>query len=647
MSLPGLSLGATSFIFTTTRGRQCTAILKVVRSSNVLTATGRNSRLPAATTTTTTTSTTEETTREENTAPVNTSASPSPSLQDSILPSSTSATSTPAITSTSPPVPLTSTALAEESSAGQETYTDLETETSSETSIAKATASGILPGDAVATSPASTVANVQPSSANNVVQAKETPSIIPTTSSVPSTNRNSEAAKVAGGVLSGLVVLSLVGLFFWLWRRRRLNKRRSTLLTPLGPGPQDDSAEKAPYIINRRSIGPTPVFVKARAALGYSVKKIQKHISQAFSESSNIRLSPSNRPQSQGLLRTHGRNPSLVSTNGVKETQSLKESISNWWYRVASHVPISRRLPIMRNDHVVRDTSADSETTSERQARLQFQPDFLTLLAMDDSDLGREDQGQRRLSVSRQGSGQTRDKAQALQPLHLSEDNKSLRDNSTLSHISAIPAPLAAGSRPDNSFGDLHNATVVTRPPTVTAYRTEDRRRGQSWGQSVSIDTSASTTANTSPSRQPSIRTYRESIDSFTTHRNKFRSDPFDLERPELLGHNVGGVSRAVGVGVGESDAASSSNSRRRSSSSSSSNVQTAAGPRHPPSAHTRQESLGGSSRYSYSSSVVSLDNGWSTPGPDVGPASTGSGGTGSYGRLKGASAGRGVGRAI
>lgn len=87
----------------------------------------------------------------------------------------------------------------------------------------------------------------------------------------------------------------------------------------------------------------------------------------------------------------------------------------------------------------------------------------------------------------------------------------------------------------------------------------------------------------------------------------------------------------------------------------------TAIGPiRHPPSVHTRQESLGGggggggSSRYSpsYSSGVVSSlgnDDGWNDPGPDVGPASSSSA-AGGYSRVRGASVtsgGKYVGRAM
>ncbi|KAJ4421500.1 hypothetical protein N0V85_000148 [Neurospora sp. IMI 360204] len=261
---------------------------------------------------------------------------------------------------------------------------------------------------------------------------------------------------------------------------------------------------------------------------------------------------------------------------------------------------------------------------------------------MDNGDLDREPQGQgqQHLSVTRQDSGSgSRDKVPTTRLPHLDERENPFRDNNTLSHISAIPAPLAGvatGGHSDNNpfsdpypIRDLHSnkVTTISRPPTATTYRAEDRCRRSSRGQSIN----ASTTAN--PTRQPSTRTYRESIDSFTTHRNKFRSDPFDLERPELLG----GVPQTV-TSQGISAAAA------------------AAGPsvRHPPSAHTRQESLGGSSRYSYSSRVVSLDDEWNDPGPDVGPASLGSGGTGGYGRLRGASVsvgrgGRGkiVGRAM
>ncbi|KAK1774039.1 hypothetical protein QBC45DRAFT_455055 [Copromyces sp. CBS 386.78] len=563
MSSPSPPSGAMSFIFTTTRGKRCTAILKAVQSSSVRTATGHNSRLPATTTTSATaveatTTAIGVTTRGENSLPINASASPPPPFDDPPVPILTSTPSTSATTSIIPTNTSTSSPFL----------------TSLGASIVEVTASEIFPDDAVATPFASTATNLQPSSDNNAAQATETPSIIPTLSSVPSTNSKSEAAKVAGGVLSGLVVLSLIGLLFWLWRRRRLQKRRST-----SPRTNPDGNEKKPYIISRRSIGPTPVLVKAKAALGYNSKKIRERISQSFSEGSIRILSPSNRQQSQGLLGTHGRNPSLFFTNSVKGTGLVKVSISNWWSRITSHMYTSKR----HNDEVVRDRYSDTGNTSERQTRLQYQPDFLTLIRIDEDDLGREVQGQQRVSGSR-------DKPPTTQLLHPDERNNPFRDPNTLSHVSAIPAPLAAAGGPsDNPFSD-----PVPRPPNSN--QRPHRRPPPPPGNTAKIN----------PSRQPSTRTYRESINSFTTHRNKFRSDPFDLERPELLCHGVPQVMASQGTA-------------------------TTGGPRHPPGAHTRQESLGGSSRYSYPSGV-------NDPGPDVGPASARNGGNGAYGRVRGGS---------
>ncbi|KAK3951565.1 hypothetical protein QBC32DRAFT_371011 [Pseudoneurospora amorphoporcata] len=514
MSSPSPPSGGMSFIFTTTRGKRCTAILKAVQSSSVRTA--RATILGSI----------GVTTREENSLPINASASPPSPFDDPPVPILMSTPSTSATTSIIPTNTSTSSPLLVTSSPGpEEASTDQETATSLGASIVEVTASEISPDDAVATPFASTATNLQPSSDNNAAQATETPSIIPTLGSVPSTNSKSEAAKVAGGVLSGLV------------------KRRSTLLTPLGTGPgtNPDGNEKKPYIISRRSIGPTPVL------------------------------------QSQGLLGTHGRNPSLFFTNSVKGTGLVKASISNWWSRITSHMYTSKR----HNDEVVRDRYSDTENTSEMQTRLQYQPDFLTLIRIDEDDLGREVQGQQRVSGSR-------DKPPTTQLLHPAERNNPFRNPNTLSHVSAIPAPLAAAGGPsDNPFSD-----PVPGPPTATSDRTDDhRRRRQSRGQSISGNT-----AKINPSRQPSTRTYRESMDSFTTQRNKFRSDPFDLERPELLCHGVPQVMASQGTA-------------------------TTGGPRHPPGAHTARRAWV-----------------WNDPGPDVGPASARNGGNGAYGRVRGGS---------
>lgn len=364
-----------------------------------------------------------------------------------------------------------------------------------------------------------------------------------------------------------------------------LRKRRSTMLTPLDVASSFDRDEKGPYIINRGSIGPTPMAAKLKAAVGYNVKKFQRRMSHMVTKSNGGAHSVNlDRGTSQFMdpVGTRNRSNSSVLSGGPKER------FMDWWSRLTDNMKFNWR----RDRGANMDDFAIVSGDREKNTRLGSQPDFLTLLGMDDGELDREAQ-RRRASISRKnGSSSSTDNFLGGISLNFgSSSDNPFSDANALAHTSAQPAPLAV-SGANNPFSDANAIRdppgAVPKPNTYVA----DIRRSR--GQTVGAATS----------RQPSTlynsRESTGSVESFNGRRNKFRSDPFDLERPELLAG-----ARAAKNSIASSTAGTAGSEPRNSQI------------RRPPGAHTRSESF--TSKYS---SGISMGD-WSDPGPDVGPAAS------------------------
>lgn len=410
---------------------------------------------------------------------------------------------------------------------------------------------------------------------------------------------------VAGGVIGGVVAISLFAFFIWWWRRRRLRKRRSTLLTPLDLVSSFDRDEKGGYVITRGSIGPTPVTEKVRAALGSNFKKIRGHIRNRTAPSVNL-----DRGTSQFIDPASTRSRANSGIIGVEPT--AKDRFRGWWTGLG--------MKSTRRGNSIQERSPGA--AQEKKAGLGAQPDFLTLLNMDDRELDREAQ-RRRASISRlNGSASSTDNFLGGLDLSFGSDNP-FSDANAIAHTSAKPAPLAVNQNSAaNPFSDTNAIRDPSPPmPKPTTYVANIRR---------------SRSNSTVAGRQPStVYNYnnRESIGSLRSmatattanQRNKFRSDPFDLERPELLGGAATTTTKTT-TNLPRINSISTTNS---STAATAGSTQTP-DPRPPGRARTRADSF--TSRYSkyskYSSGVSDGDaaasmGDWSDPGPDVGPAAT------------------------
>ncbi|KAF7520218.1 hypothetical protein G7054_g12849 [Neopestalotiopsis clavispora] len=388
----------------------------------------------------------------------------------------------------------------------------------------------------------------------------------------------STTVAVVGGVVGGVVAFALIAFLVWFWRKRIRQKRRSTLLTPLGPESGfGNASEKVPYSISRNSIGPTGLAEKLKAAVGVNVRKIKGRFG-GHSRSPSVNM---NRGNSQYLER-----PAHSRETSADFGTSAKDRLLGFFGRFND---------IARSE---RDDNLSSSTRDMKPmaARSNSQPDFLTLLSMDDKQLAAQ-AGQGRTSMSNPRRSQSAGSNEHfLGRLNLDFDSANpFSDDNAMLRDSAKVAPLTI-MNPDNPFSDAN----AVRPPTATkqagpATYVQNIRRSR--GMSVGGATTRPPSTNA-----PSVwRESSASVESFATRRNKFRSDPFDLDRPELLSSSAGSVpmlprdSRASG------------------------GVRVSGGPLPPHPAHTRNPSLTSSK---YSSGVTSIDQ-WSDPGPDVGPASS------------------------
>ncbi|OLN94195.1 hypothetical protein CCHL11_02865 [Colletotrichum chlorophyti] len=420
------------------------------------------------------------------------------------------------------------------------------------------------------------------------------PSLAPTSSAAPDVNLpppglnpGTAAASpviIASSVVGAVAVVGLFGFLLWFWRKRILKKRRSTLLTPLSVDPSFRDREKS-YVIDRDSLGPTPRSTKLKAALGYNFKRFRGQVGVLLRRN---RDSSSTGDRSHFMnVSQHSRNNSTLSNHaGPRHVVTTRDRLSDWWDRLTADMKFNWLLRGDRKPQ--KDTFSSVRNVGERNPANGGQPDFLTLLGMDDREVEREAQ-RRRLS---RGQGSAGSADHFLGGLGLSFDHAAANpfaDINALPHDSAKPAPLTVVNPTTNPFSDANaiSAPAVAAKPPTTYIADVRRSRGTSIGGITTRSPSGSTY---SPRLDSMYRDSMQSVESFATRRNKFRSDPFDLERPELLGN-------------------------RSNPTSSNYSQPDGVAPQVPGSAHTRAGSF--SSKYS---SGVSMD-GWSDPGPDVGPS--------------------------
>lgn len=432
-----------------------------------------------------------------------------------------------------------------------------------------------------------------------------------------SSNPKLTAAPVVGGVLGAAGLIAIVALIFWFFRRRRRTKRDS-LLTPLTTGRRSEF-----YEIDNGSVGPTPRGEKLKAAVTYQTGRLRNaaagiksgvagigaslksKVGGARSNTPSVNLNRGNSQFIDGPIPQHSRNNSTLSR--ATDHLSAKDKFSDWWERFTENISFNWHL--RKNASEPADPFAAARGMTEKQATLNNPPDFSQLLGMDDRDLQLQAE-RRRASLA--GNTSSLPQLGSL-GLDFGSDDPF-----------ADPVKPSAGWRPPNPSANASSNPFVDPPsrphatvPKASTYIAEIRR---SRGQSVDATTTsnnASSAVNNSAYRPPSTAvasrypssiapsrdSYRDTVFSTfsagNARKGKGRSDPFDLERPELWRPR---------------DVVGSKDMYPRPLNS---GVQNG----HVSVAQPRIISTTGTYTSKYSSGVSSIGD-WGEPGPDLGPGS-------------------------
>ncbi|KAI2469180.1 hypothetical protein F4781DRAFT_237777 [Annulohypoxylon bovei var. microspora] len=406
---------------------------------------------------------------------------------------------------------------------------------------------------------------------------------------------------IAAGVVGGIIIISLIAFVIWLWRKRKMQERRSTLLTPLSPDTTFRDREKGPYLIDRSSVGPTPMSEKLFALVGMKYKKLRGRVndivarSNSPSPSVNLDRGTSQFGPPDGA---HSRSNSNAGVIGAPPT--TKGRFVDWWGRLAEDGNFNWRL---RHESKAEPMNNESyavprSTDNDNRPRVGSQPDFLTLMNMDDRQL--EQAARRRNSArgSQRRSISVGNEQHFLGGLGLNFDDP-FSDVNAIGNNTAKAKPIVV-SAANNPFSDANAITapsVAANGGLATYVQNVRRSRGHSVATGgINRQPSNAGARLNSVMNSSMYRESNASISTVGTRRNKFRSDPFDLDRPDLLSANSSfdATVRDPRVSYGSRPM-----------------------PNTPKAAHVRTESF----TSKYSSGVSMSMSQWSDPGPDVGPA--------------------------
>ncbi|KAH7018284.1 uncharacterized protein B0I36DRAFT_37461 [Microdochium trichocladiopsis] len=408
-------------------------------------------------------------------------------------------------------------------------------------------------------------------------------------------------AAVAGGV-AGTVVLIGILAFLFCWRRRRRNGPRS----PGSPASTERGIrEKAPYVITRTSIGPTPVSEKFKASMVYKYQQASLHMvelgvraAEAIGLRKRTDVDLDRGPSQYGPLMAGGHSRNNSGFGLPPATLVPKRDFPDWWDRLTEDE--AQNWTIKPEDGGAQPSRQPADQTTDRSS-IRASSNVMGANAVSNQDPP-PPIPTRKGPIANDGApapktggtlqptkapasgrpGQPRQAAPSdhfLSNLGLNFDPADpFSDVNSMSHVSAMVMPLSAPTGTD-PFSDAN--AIPTNPQA---------RGPANYVQGVQHARRES--RNAVMRRQQAESVYRDSAvseESFQTRRNRVRSDPFDLDRPEL---------RAAMP----PNAADLANKAKE--------------PAPPRQAHVRTHS---SSSSKYSTHTVS-EAAWSEPGPDIGP---------------------------
>jgi len=420
-------------------------------------------------------------------------------------------------------------------------------------------------------------------------------------------------APMVGGIVGSVALVGVIGVIFWFFRRRRRNKRDS-FLTPL-----TTSDEKTFYEIDNRSLGSGNGSGKWTG--GYQSERLGEKvagwkagvmgISASFkskvlarSATPNVNLNRGNSQFLDGRIPQHSRTSSTVSETPL----TVKDRLYDWWDRFKDNASFNRRLRNQKDSH---DPFAAARRMNEQQARSNSgTPDFSQLLGMDDRDLQIQAE-RRRASISNSVP-------------NLGSLGLDFTSHDPFADPSA-PKLQVRNQADQNPFADPITQPGPTIPRSQTYIADIRRSRGQSIDATTTNNNASAYAATQAYNRPPSTvvasrypstiapsrDSYRDTVFStFSTNvrKGKGRSDPFDLERPELWQ-------------IKDAPAMPTNSNTRIISAMSNVRESAVPGPlmKQPRIVSTAARTMSSATYASKYSSGVSSLGGWGDPGPDVG----------------------------
>ena len=425
-------------------------------------------------------------------------------------------------------------------------------------------------------------------------------------------------APVIGGVLGSMGLIAVVALLFWFFRRKR--KARESLLTPLTTGRRSSF-----YDADDRSVGPSGRGNKWRTEFGYQTDRVRNvgsdikagivavgsslksKVVRERSDTPSVNLNRGNSQFLDGPIPQHSRNNSTLSNPAHV---SIKEKATDWWERLRAKMSFG-----FGKKSEPADPFAAARGMTEKRAKATGSPDFSQLLGMDDRDL--QIQAERRRASLAGNTGSLPQLGSLGLNFNTGEDPFADPKKPSATTNTTSPGwkpPNAKGANPFADPAPRANpfADPVSRPdPTIPKSNTYIADIRRSRGQSIDASTTANNATamyNRPPSTAiqsrypsslaPSRDSYRDTVfSSFSANvrKGKGRSDPFDLERPELWKPRDSNLYPNPLNGIKESN---------------------------PGSAYAQNQRIISNATFTskYSSGISSLGE-WGDPGPDLGPS--------------------------
>jgi hypothetical protein len=358
---------------------------------------------------------------------------------------------------------------------------------------------------------------------------------------------------VMGGVVGGLALVGIL-LFFW-WRCHGKRRVHHSLLTPLNTH-FNDRFQSDKYEIDGNSLGPTSRGTRWRAQAEGMYSRVHMSI-ENFGVSIKAKIGGRNnaptinmdRGNSQFLesIPQHSRSGSAASVGAI-DVLAKGERFGDRWNRFTEKVVFNWRLHTGAGKSKGRSVTAGIMTKKEPRQD-QISPEFSNLLATKDRELRLGSAGHRR-SLSTAGldfsavSDPFADPYPSVQPTipDLTKPPGALTSNPF--HGAVDPASVSSPkSNTSNYLVNVQRSRGLPQPTATSSVLGARPLAGNATKVNPLPKYPSTATAPHPGSRYPSM--IRHSLDSnrdtvisgYSTSGRKVkgRSDPFDLERPELL----------------------------------------------------------------------------------------------------------------